>query len=175
MRTATRIRPKPRPSARSGIAMLSAAAVLALSIAVPQAFAANHRAERATRPPKIAEVDYFKSSGEQGPATRVEVYALRVDSLKLKASYAGETATATGTPFTHVDNHRYGHPWIPDPADGRRELLNVMKQSIDATGAVTLKVIAKNEAGRTKVPVQIVLSDCHLEPPLYPFSCSVKP
>jgi hypothetical protein len=64
---------------------------------------------------------------------------------------------------------------VPDPDNGRRDLLNVMKQSIEATGAVTLTAIAKNDAATTKVPVQIVLSDCHLEPPLYPFTCVVKP
>jgi hypothetical protein len=94
----------------------------------------------------------------------------------MKASYGDDSATAIGVPFTHVNTHRYGHPWVPDPKKGRRDLLNVMKDSIAATGAVTLKVIAESDTGdKTKVPVDIVLSDCHLEPPLYPFTCVIEP
>jgi hypothetical protein len=154
---------------------VAAVAALALLIGGADAIAAGHGSDRAPRPPKIGEVDYSKQSGEQGPATRLEIYGRHVESVKLKASYAGTAATAIGKPFTHVDTHRYGHPWVPDPKHGRRDLLNVMKQSIAATGAVTLKVIASNDVATTKVPVQIVLSDCHLEPPLYPFTCVVKP
>ena len=130
----------------------------------------------AERPPKVGEVDYFKQSGEQGPATRLEVYARHTDSVKMRASFGDEKATAVGIPFTHVNTHRYGHPWVPDPKRGRRDLLNVMKDSINATGAVTVKVIAENDSGaKTKTSVDIVLSDCHLEPPLYPFTCVIKP
>ena len=150
---------------------LGVLAVLALAVVGAQAVAA----EQATRPPKIHEVDYSKTVGEQGPATEVEVFARRADAIKMKAEYAGDKAKATGVPFTHVNTHRYGHPWIPDPDRGRRDLLNVMKESIAATGAVTLKLVAKNDAGTTKTPVPIIFSQCHLEPPIYPFSCIVKP
>ena len=129
----------------------------------------------AERPPRVGEVDYFKQSGEQGPATRLEVYTRHADAVKMKASYGGETATSVATPFTHVNTHRYGHPWIPDPLAGRRALLDVMKASIAATGAVTLEVVAKNSASTVKIPVDIVMSECSQEPPLYPFTCVVKP
>jgi hypothetical protein len=96
--------------------------------------------------------------------------------VKIKASYGDDDASAIGVPYEHVDTHRYGHPWVPDPKNGRRALLNVMKESINATGAVTLKVIAESDSGvKTKTEVEIVLSNCHLEPPLYPFTCVVEP
>jgi len=128
----------------------------------------------ADRPPKVAEVDYFKEKGAQGPDTELLVFGRRIDSMKFKASFAGDTATATGSEFTHVDSHRYGHPWIPDHDGGRRALLNAIKQSIAATGAATLKVIAKNDAGTTKEAVPIVLSECDQDPPIYPFTCTIK-
>jgi hypothetical protein len=150
---------------RTGVA---AVALLALLLGVAPAFAAN-------KPPKVHRVDYFKQSGEQGPATRLEVLARRADAVTMKTEYAGDKAKAIGVPFKPVETHRFGSPWIPDPDRGRRELLNLMKDSIAATGAVTLKVIAKNDAGTTKTPVPIVFSQCHLEPPPYPFTCIVKP
>jgi hypothetical protein len=155
---------------------LATAALAAAAIVAPATLATAAAPTKAERPPKVGEVNYFKVSGEQGPATNVEIYARHTDAVKMKASYGGESATAIGVEFTHIDNHRYGHPWIPDPDRGRRDLLNVMKTSIAGTGAVTLKVIAENDSGdKTKVPVQIVLSECHLEPPIYPFSCIVEP
>jgi hypothetical protein len=150
---------------------LGVLAVLVLAVVGTHAVAADH----ATRPPKIGEVDYFKQSGEQGAATRLEIYARHADSVKIKASYAADKVTATTSPYKPVSTHRYGSPWIPDHDGGRRALLSLMKDSIAATGAVTLKVIATNHAGTTKTPVSIVWSNCHLEPPLYPFSCTVKP
>ena len=146
---------------------LAAPVILALLIAVAPAGAAQ-------RPPKLGEVDYFKEKGAQGPDTELLVFGKRIEALKIKASYAGETAKATAREYTHVDDNRWGHPWIPKHDGGRRALLNVMEDSIGATGAVTLKLIAKNDAGRTKEAVPIVFSDCHLEPPIYPFTCIVQ-
>ncbi len=111
-----------------------------LAIAVAPAGAAQ-------RPPKIGEVDYFKEKGAQGPDTELEVFGKRIEALKIKASYGGEKAKATAREYTHVDDNRWGHPWIPKHDDGRRDLLNLMEESIVATGAVTLKLIAKNDAG----------------------------
>jgi hypothetical protein len=144
-----------------------AAALLGLAIAAAPAAGAQ-------RPPKIGEVDYFKEEGAQGPDTELEVFGKRIEALRIRASYGGEKAKATAREDTHVDDNRWGHPWIPKHDAGRRELLNVMKDSIAATGAVTLKVIARNDAGRTKEAVPIVFSDCHLEPPIYPFTCIVE-
>ena len=173
MRTQPRLpRERPLPT-RAQLAGLGLVTVL-LAIAAPAAFT-DQASAKAQRPPKVAEVDFFKQSGEQGPATRLEAYGRRIDSLKFKTGYAGKKAKATGAEFKPVNTHRFGHPWIPDPDNGRRALLNVMKNSIDATGAATLKVLAKNDAGRSKTLVQIRFSDCHLEPPLYPFTCIVKP
>ena len=139
-----------------------------IALAVPSVAAAE-------RPPKVGEVHYFKQSGEPGPATNLEVFTRHTDAVRMKASYGGETAKAAGILHPHVDTHRYGPPWIPDPDNGRRALLNVMKASIAATGAVTLEVVAKNATSAVKIPVDIVMSDCHLEPPLYPFTCVVEP
>jgi hypothetical protein len=146
---------------------LAAALILVLAVAAAPATGAQ-------RPPKIGEVDYFKEKGAQGPDTELEVFGKRIERLKIKASYAGEKATATTREYKPVDTNRWGHPWIPEHDGGRRDLLNMMEESIEATGAVTLKLIAKNDAGRTKEAVPIEFSDCHLEPPIYPFTCSVE-
>jgi hypothetical protein len=146
---------------------LAAALIFVLAITAAPATGAQ-------RPPKIGEVDYFKEKGAQGPDTELEVFGKRIEALKIKASYAGDTAKATAREYTHVDDNRWGHPWIPDHDAGRRELLNVMENSIEATGAVTLKLVAKNDAGTTKGAVPIVFSDCHQEPPIYPFTCTVE-
>ena len=146
-----------------------AAAVAAVALTVPAAAVA-------AKPPKVGEVDYFKESGAQGPDTELLVFFRHApDAVKLKAKFEGEKATAVGREHGHIDDNRYGHPWIPDPDEGRRELLNTMKESMDETGAVTLKVVASNDSGQTKTAVEIVLSECTQEPPIYPFSCVVEP
>jgi hypothetical protein len=144
-----------------------AAALLGLAIAAAPAAGAQ-------RPPKIGEVDYFKEEGAQGPDTELEVFGKRIETLRIKAKYAGETAKAKTKQYKPVDTNRWGHPWIPRHDAGRRDLLNVMKDSIAATGSVTLKLSARNDAGRTREAVPIVFSDCHLEPPIYPFTCIVE-
>jgi hypothetical protein len=156
--------------------VLAAAALLVASVAATQAFGDPGDVGRANKQPKVHEVDYSKTSGEQGPATRLEVFTRpRADAVKMKAEYAGDKAKAIGVLFKPVSIHCCGSPWIPDHDHGRRELLNLMKASIAATGAVTVKVTAKNDGGTSTTDVPIVFSECHLEPPLYPFSCTVKP
>ena len=102
-------------------------------------------------------------------------FSREADSVKLKAKFEGEKAEATGR-LSNIDTNRYGTGWEPDPQRGRRELLDVMKRSIAETGAVTLTVVAETDSGKkSKTPVEIVFADCHLEPPLYPFTCVVEP
>ena len=110
-------------------------------------------------------------------ATNLEVFGRRIESIRFSARYAGDKGKATGGEYKPITSGRYGHPWIPDHATGRRDLLGVMKRSTEATGAVTLKVVAKNDAGKSKtlVPIAFASRDCVLEPPLYPFDCTVKP
>jgi hypothetical protein len=148
-------------------AKLVAAAVLVLAIA---AAPANGRERR----PGFIEVEYHKSFGESGgPTTEVVVFGRRIESLKIKASYGGETATATARESNVSSTDFNGHGWVPRHDAGRRDLLNTMEASINATGAVTLKLIAKNGGGRTKQNVEIVFSQCHFDPPIYPFTCVV--
>jgi hypothetical protein len=148
-------------------AKLVAAAVLVLAIA---AAPANGRERR----PGFIEVEYHKSYGESGgPTTELLVFGRRIDSLKIKASYGGETATATARESNVSSTDFNGRGWVPRHDAGRRQLLNTIKQSIDATGAVTLKLIARNSGGTTKQNAQIVFSQCHLDPPTYPFTCIV--
>jgi hypothetical protein len=148
----------------------ASAVAAAVALLAPSAVAAE-------RPPKVAEVDYHKASGDGGPATGLFVFFSReADAVKLKAGFEDDRAKATGRLETHIDTHRYGNPWEPDPKAGRRELLDVMKESIAETGAVTLTVVAENDSGKkSKTPVEIVFSECHQEPPLYPFTCVVEP
>ncbi len=151
-----------------------AAAALAVAIGAGAAPAADRAAGDQKRPPKVGELHYFKQSGEPGPATRLEVFARRADAVRMKASYGGETAKAAGVPYKPVESNRYGHPWIPDPKRGRRELINTIKHSIEATGAATVIVTARNDAGRSKAPVRIAFSECSKNPPLYPFTCTIE-
>jgi hypothetical protein len=141
---------------------IATVALATFALAAMQAFAAKR--------PAIQAVDYFQNKEALGPSTKVEVFGNRIESLKIKASFGGESVKAT----TSQDRSISGHPWLPDHSGGRRALLNIMENSIDATGAATLKLIAKNDAGTTKKSAQIVWSQCHFEPPIYPFSCSVE-
>lgn len=140
--------------------------VLALSIA---AGPANGR----ERSPGFIEVEYSKGEGE-GPATDLFVFGRRIEALKIKATYGGETATATARESNVVNTDFNGHAWVPRHDGGRRKLMNTVKRSIDATGAVTLKLIARNDGGTTKEDAQIVFSNCHRHPPIYPFTCIVE-
>ena len=147
----------------------ASAVAAAVALLAPSAGAAE-------RPPKVREVHYGKQSGDIGPATSLLVFFKpTADAVKLKAKFEDERAKATGR-LSNIDTHRYGKAWEPDPKRGRRELLDVMKKSIAATGAVTLTVVAENDSGKkSKTPVEIVFSECHQEPPLYPFTCVVEP
>jgi hypothetical protein len=148
----------------------------ASAVAAAVALLAPSTVAAASKPPKVGEVHYFKESGAQGPDTELEVFLRHTpDSVKLKTEFDGEKAKAIGREHAHVDTRRYGHPWVPDPEEGRRGLLSVMKASLAQTGAVTLKIVADNAGGRSKTEVEIVYSECHQEPPIYPFTCIVEP
>src|SRR5262245_42566782 len=139
--------------------LLLAAALLTLSIAIAPALGAERR-------PGFIQVEYSKSYGDSGgPTTEVLVFGRRIDSLKIKAGYAGKTATAVARESNVSSTAFNGRGWVPRHDSGRRALINTIKQSIDATGAVTLKLIARNSGGRTKQSVQIVFSQCHFDPP----------
>jgi hypothetical protein len=147
-------------------ARLIAAAVLALAVAAAPADGRERR-------PGFIEVGYHKEKGAQGTDTDVIVFGRRIESLKIKASYAGKTATAIARESNISSTDFNGHGWVPRHDSGRRDLLNTMEKSINATGAVTLKLIAKNGGGTTKQNVEIVFSQCHFDPPIYPFTCVV--
>jgi hypothetical protein len=147
--------------------ILLTAAVLTLVIAITPALGAEKR-------PGFIEVQYGKSHGDSGgPTTEVLVFGRRIESLKIKASFGGKTATAIARESNVSSTDFNGHGWVPRHDSGRRDLLNTMEASINATGAVTLKLIAKNGGGTTKQRVEIVFSQCHFEPPIYPFTCVV--
>jgi hypothetical protein len=147
-------------------ARLIAAAVLALAVAAAPADGRERR-------PGFIEVGYHKEKGAQGTDTDVIVFGRRIESLKIKASYGGKTATAIARESNISSTDFNGHGWVPRHDSGRRDLLNTMEKSINATGAVTLKLIAKNGGGTTKQNVEIVFSQCHFDPPIYPFTCVV--
>jgi hypothetical protein len=150
---------------------LSVVVIGLVAFAVLPALAADGAGKR----PGFIEVEYHKSHGESGgPTTELLVFGRRIESLKVKASYGGETATATTRESNTSSTDFNGHAWVPRHDGGRRELLNTIKKSIDATGAVTLKLIGKNDSGTTKQSAEIEFSECHLEPPIYPFTCIVE-
>jgi hypothetical protein len=146
--------------------ILLAAAAFTLAIAITPALGAEKR-------PGFIEVQYGQEKGAQGSNTDVIVFGRRIESLKIKASYGGKTATAITRESNVSSTDFNGHGWVPRHDSGRRDLLNTMEASINATGAVTLKLIAKNGGGTTKQKVEIVFSQCHFDPPIYPFTCVV--
>ena len=146
-------------------AAIASAGVLAVLVA-PQVLAGSQ-----ADGPKITEVVYDRSNESLDRKTDVQVEGRRIESLTIKASFGGETATAG----TVKDGSISGRPWVLAYHDrGRRKLLNLMEESIEATGAVTLKLIARNDAGTTREPARIVFSRCHMDPPIYPFTCVVE-
>ena len=146
--------------------LLASAALLAVAAGPPALAGAKAAA------PEITYVEYSKDKETLNRSTDVQVDGKRIEAVKVKAAYGGERVTAGMV----QDGSLSGKPWVLDYHDkARRQLLNLMEASIEATGAVTLKVIAKNDAATTKESVEIVFSQCHMDPPAYPFTCVVEP
>ncbi len=150
-------------------ASATALAALAVLVAAPPALAG----EAQTREPKPLEVSYAHESADDGPDITLEAFVREADSVLFKVSYAGEKARAVGREYRAVTAHGGLHPWVAQRADGGKLVYRLMEESIDATGAVTVKVIAENDAGKTKVAVPIIDAECSHNPPLYDFGCYI--
>ena len=145
-------RPLPTGAQPAALALVTAF----LGIAAPAAFT-DQASAKSQRPPKIAEVDFFKQSGEQGPATNLEVFGRRIESIRFSARYAGDKGKATGREYKPVTSGRYGHPWYPRPRQGpprparRDEALDPGDGRRDAQGGREKRRGQDEDAGADRV------------------------
>jgi hypothetical protein len=153
---------------------LTITAVLALAIiAVPATAAGGGNG------PKVLRV--LLEKGDRGGSDGFSLSAniRNADSVTFKTRYNGDRAAGDARYNDHVTTTGAGfhgtakHPWqLRRNADGKADI-KLIRASLKATGQTTIKVKAVGEGGqRSKTKVTFVASECHMDPPIYPLTCT---
>jgi hypothetical protein len=118
-------------------------------------------------PPDVREV--FFSHTEDGSFRSWELDATirRADSVTFRTRYAGERSAADGR-----QTQGHGRNWWI--ARGGQNLIPLIRRQLDERGFAEVGITARGPAGRDRVRVRIDLGECHVDPPSYPLSCSVR-
>jgi hypothetical protein len=158
-------------ASRGGIVVITALALGAL--AAPSVGAAGGR------PPKVIQLSYAESYDGGTQARTLEAFAYRADSLALSTSY-GDASAKTDARYndsvTDTDLHGNDakHPWVARRnRRGGKEVLHLVRTSLEARGFAEVSAIAKSEGGVDRVGFTIRVSDCSQDPPIYPLDCEV--
>ena len=126
-----------------------------------------------TDAPVIKRINYWEGDA----VVELESIVLEADSVKVTVKYGGETAGAYPRPEQKQGARRkWGlNAGFGDEFPGTRDVVKLTEEAFDEAGAFTVKVVAENEAGKTKVKVPVVAAECDQNPPIYPYDCTVKP
>jgi len=138
--------------------------------AVLLAFAAAPATGMAADPDGPPDVrDVYLSHVEDGSfrSWQIDATIRRARSVIFRTRFAGEKTAAPGR---QTQGHGRNY-WI---ARGGHDLLPLVRESLDARGFAEVGIAARGPAGRDRVRVRFVLADCHMDPPFYPLSCSVR-
>jgi hypothetical protein len=141
---------------------IAIAAVLSLA-----ALPASGMAGDPNGPPDVREV--FLSHVEDGSFRSWELDATirRADSVTFRSRYAGERSAADGR-----QTQGHGRNWWI--ARGGQNLIPLIRRQLDERGFAEIGITARGPGGRDRVRVRIDLGECHMDPPYYPLSCSVR-
>jgi hypothetical protein len=147
---------------------LTLIAVLALAVFATPASAASEK-------PKVVRA--LLEKGDRGNSFGYSLSAnmKRTDAVTFKTRYLDERASG---PARYNDNvtttdlrGQAKHPWNLIRSSGK-DVIKLIRASLKATGEATVKIKAENDAGKSsKTKVTFALSECHMDPPLYPLTC----
>ena len=126
-----------------------------------------------TDEPVIKRINYWDGDA----VVELESIVRQADSVKVKVKYGGATAAAYPRPEqTDGARRKWGlNAGFGEEYPGTRDVVKLTEKAFAEAGAFTVKVRAKNEAGKTRVTVPFVASECDQNPPIYPYDCTVKP
>jgi|SRR5215208_5103466 len=136
-------------------------------------------ASRGKGKPKVIQLSYSESSGDQGADRRLLAFARHTHGLHFATTYEGEKAKAPGkyrSNVTDTDIHgrKARHPWEPDRKKGGSDVVRLVHESLHQRGFAEVRLRARKSGEVDKERVRIDLSRCSQDPPLYPVDCEVK-
>jgi hypothetical protein len=128
-------------------------------------------------PPKIIQVSYSETLGQQGPDHVLEAFAKRTHFTRFTAYYNGDKARAPGKYHenitdTDIRNEEASHPWQPDRDHGGGRVVRFVHRALEEHDRARVRVKARgNRTQEDVVVVRFKRSECHPDPPTYPLSC----
>jgi hypothetical protein len=158
---------------------IAAAVAVVLFAAVALAVATAAGAERGDGSPKVIQLSYFESSGDQGADRGLEAFARHTHAIRFATSFHGHEANAPGRyrsniTDTDIKGHNAKHPWSPNRKAGGKEVIRLVHRSLHERGFANVRLRARKRGEVDKVRAQIDRSRCHSDPPLYPVDCEVQ-
>lgn len=126
-----------------------------------------------TDAPVIKRINYWDGDA----VVELESIVVEADSVEVKVKHGGKTAEASPRPEQKQGARRkWGlNAGFGDEFPGTGDVVELTQEALAEAGAFTVKVVAENEAGKTKVKAPIVAAECSQNPPIYPYDCTVKP
>jgi hypothetical protein len=129
--------------------------------------------------PKVIQLSYFESSGDQGADRGLEAFARHTHAVRFATSFDGHRANAPGRyrssiTDTDIKGRNAKHPWSPNRKQGGKEVIRLVHKSLHQRGFANVRLRARKTGNVDKVRVRIDRSECHSDPPLYPVDCEVK-
>ena len=118
-------------------------------------------------PPDVREVFFSHSEDGSARSWGLDATIRRADSVTFRTRYAGERSAAEGR-----QTQGHGRNWWI--ARGGEDLIPLIRRQLDERGFAEIGVTARGPGGRDRVRVRIDLGECHMDPPYYPLSCSVR-
>jgi hypothetical protein len=153
------------------------AAALTASAAVAQGAAAGDPSGKGQRRgPNVVQLSYEQTDH----GVSVQAYAYRTDVLRFRTSYEGEMETADSRYNRHItdtDIDARGearHPWVLLRNRAGKHVRQLIRESLHERGTAVVRILAHREGRVDDVRARINLSECSLDPPLYPVSCEVE-
>ena len=124
-----------------------------------------------TDKPVIKKINWW--SGDA--VVELESVVIEADYVEVKVKAGSETATADPRPERKQGARRqWGlNSGFAEDFPGTKDVVKLTEQAMEEAGTFTVKVVALNEAGKSKVTTPIVASECTQNPPIYPYDCLV--
>lgn len=152
---------------------LALIAALALAIFAGPAAAAGGGGPRVVRA--------LLEKGDRGNTSGYSLSAnvKRADSVSFRTGYAGDRATGLARYNDHVtttDLHgEASHPWRLRRNEHGKAVIRLIRASLNARGHAVVSIRMLDEGGDLhKQRIDFALSECHMDPPLYPLTCTVN-
>lgn len=146
----------------------AALGVLCTALLATAAAPAAALADDPIPPPDVRKV-FFSHTEDGSPREwKLDATVRFARTVRFRTRFDGRRAVAPGRQTEGGGRNQ----WI---ARGGQNVIPLIRDSLDARGFAKVAIAARGPGGRDRARVRIVLSDCHMDPPFYPLSCSEKP